>query len=1313
MERLPSFSLNKGEKFYTFHEYKTDPKTVRHLIDTAPESVISDEKFQRRVIDTVFFCIDSGQVDVSDLISIIGGLSARGVTEADISLKIREKVLEYLRYVGDIEKFEKAKNTFRLILEDAITNESDAFGEKLLERIFYKDESDDLDIKAYLSTLRRILPMAFNEEHVSRFFEKHIQRRLDYYCSGVEDEVKNVKKWWGYLVHIPEIHTFLPQGESEIIAAIKKRCIYVALNSDKTWREISGVSIEEIGLGEEVTSAILEYIEADTPLVDHSKLQKLLAFFDLPYLTLRTKKQREDACRILSQIDLLSDIGPRVELLTYMHLYGVDGSMMVTSDLLRERFVKIIVANDLSGSEQVVADYDRIVDELQLGESEQQLLGCDVGFQLLKRGEYGSAITLHRSLGLSYLPDQRGVERNDDMQYRVRKFIDNEFRSDNSFSTNLSNLELFRSLALIPKDVFLSEMVIPSIVDFQSSAGNISTLYDNIKIYRGTDPVTDSHISNLVQAMSRSDEVRNLMARATIHRLSEDTADYVFKDIAKMAEMRLLPESYIYSDAREIALQTFLNSLTEGRYRDIIADLFKIGEADISLEQFQEKVKFGIARRLNITYAEIDYSGVSFAPHDRVSNANRFAERCGLGGENLREAIKMGLLRSVRHDEFDTFLALVAESNIPLAEIVHDEKFITAIDKALIHQLEHNPVSALQYVKVFQLENNLASVHSSLLHAFYKNPSSIDKIIEIFPSKIISRSFGEMAISGITDGKIIPIEYALLINNHFAPPVDAMLYRSEKIFGSFVDWKSYDYLQQLLIDKILPDELREMGVTRVGEAGVEQLNNLLHDFSRRITRDEVTSEELGNSTLLLSYYMDKTRVKVTQWGRIDPGTVVERMRWSEVYHREHPDSSFADRYTKSEVFKIGTTKELKEFAFDEDFLNRYRSLTKTILKAANDCNPLSMPLSKRIEDLSSEKDSLVGFLIAKLDEEPSEGLLEKAQKVAKRQGVEESVALANMIEIRNTQLRESIEVLKHMSLRSLADVQGNFVTLAKYKELHPLLLETIFTFALMQREHRGEVGNPDDNGLSTDAMRLLGGHTPTLDSVTWTLNFIDHIVNKEIMAKYFTDKRAADALRRIASTVVLEKQLPKMIETNNVAKIIEANNVAKISMQFLPTRGALLEFSGQIGDACWANKYRCIAEQFPNITAVVMIEKPDSMYEKLAGSTMLIETIAADGEPLLVIRGLNPIENVINKLQVEDFYNTFTTWANEQAVKMGRKLAVVIDGHSGGSATNRPVLFQYLSSKRQDLKKVSLASRNDTTFNAYDITDKVYLVYST
>ena len=153
-----------------------------------------------------------------------------------------------------------------------------------------------------------------------------------------------------------------------------------------------------------------------------------------------------------------------------------------------------------------------------------------------------------------------------------------------------------------------------------------------------------------------------------------------------------------------------------------------------------------------------------------------------------------------------------------------------------------------------------------------------------------------------------------------------------------------------------------------------------------------------------------------------------------------------------------------------------------------------------------------------------------------------------------------------------------------------------------------------------------------------------------------------------------------------------------------------MEFSGHIADACWASKYGSMAEEFPNFSATIMVQNRGTKNERLAGASMMIETTGEDGTPLLVIRGLNPIENVINGVQVEDFFDKFIDYAQKIADKTKRKLAIVIDDHSGGSATNRPALFDFLNKKRISLEQVKLDSTKGTTFNGYDITSDTYLL---
>lgn len=172
----------------------------------------------------------------------------------------------------------------------------------------------------------------------------------------------------------------------------------------------------------------------------------------------------------------------------------------------------------------------------------------------------------------------------------------------------------------------------------------------------------------------------------------------------------------------------------------------------------------------------------------------------------------------------------------------------------------------------------------------------------------------------------------------------------------------------------------------------------------------------------------------------------------------------------------------------------------------------------------------------------------------------------------------------------------------------------------------------------------------------------------------------------------------------------EIANSGSRTYRFIPTKGPLHELSGHIGDACWASKYDSIAEAFPNFTSVIFVQNPESSSRRLAGACLLIETTSSDGEPLLVIRGVNPLQNVITQLDSKSFMNELTDYVEEIATTLGRKPAIVIDDHSGGSATNRPSLYDYMVSVRPQLQQVQLASADDTTFNNYNIVRNTYLL---
>lgn len=283
-----------------------------------------------------------------------------------------------------------------------------------------------------------------------------------------------------------------------------------------------------------------------------------------------------------------------------------------------------------------------------------------------------------------------------------------------------------------------------------------------------------------------------------------------------------------------------------------------------------------------------------------------------------------------------------------------------------------------------------------------------------------------------------------------------------------------------------------------------------------------------------------------------------------------------------------------------------------------------------------------------------------------------------------------VDKLKSLNLRSIKSFQDNFSTLSQFDVFHEDLRKLSFYLAIIR--HKDKIEKLEE---------ICSKNTPNFEDIGFIINFIGHITNQETWKQHFTNRLALESFERIINYGALEEEyfLAQNQETIGTARF-----------DFIPTRGLLFEFSGYIGDACWASKYLSMAESLPNVFSITMIQNKGTIYERVAGSVLMIETLAEDGTPLLVIRGLNPKENLINALNIPDFFAKFISYARELAERNGRRLAIVIDGHSGGSCTNRPNLYNYISPKRGFLQKVKLKSESDTTINWYPIVDKTFYI---
>jgi len=498
-------------------------------------------------------------------------------------------------------------------------------------------------------------------------------------------------------------------------------------------------------------------------------------------------------------------------------------------------------------------------------------------------------------------------------------------------------------------------------------------------------------------------------------------------------------------------------------------------------------------------------------------------------------------------------------------------------------------------------------------------------------------------------------------------PWDKELAMAYEIAGEFLDPKLYLFVKDISEGKI-NEEAVSLGIKEGGKVGFDKLKEVVLGFGKNILKEDFDPRVIVDLGILKGIFKKLIRYGETSYGIKDEGMFVKVIEKYSHLRLKKEIASVNSLYKPSEPMRVDNVdkQEQNRFKFSEHFLGKFNVMKNSILEALW---------------LVSFGDKPLSFIQKKIDRKRVD-LIHHFQNKLKT--MENPKAKIN--------LEKKIHLLKDLSLRNVRALQKNFNVLAQFDEFYESLRQFVFFLAL--RKHK-EYRQP--------VYHYLEKSEPLFEDLEYLMNFIDNIVNHEMKAQYFTDQEAADKFRMLLSTKTFSEEF---------FRAQNQETIGTTSLQFFPTRGILLEFSGNIADACWGGKYESIAKQFPNFSSITMVQNPGTKDERLAGSTMLIETKSDKGEPLLVIRGLNPIENLINKLSVPDFYEKFISYMKGIAEASGRKLAIVVDDCRGRAGTNREAMYGYLNERyrKASKPKVVLESDKDTTFNDLNVKNECYLV---
>ena len=502
-------------------------------------------------------------------------------------------------------------------------------------------------------------------------------------------------------------------------------------------------------------------------------------------------------------------------------------------------------------------------------------------------------------------------------------------------------------------------------------------------------------------------------------------------------------------------------------------------------------------------------------------------------------------------------------------------------------------------------------------------------------------------------------------------------------FGEFINYEIYHIYKEML-DGRIPELLASFKIKQAGESGINQFKQKLRGLQKELLQGNLDESILKNKDIQ-PWLMGIIGYSQSDWGEHDDKAF---KRTIETYLKNKDDiAPLPPEYEESKTLKIDKADKEKqtEFKHMPAFLSRYDTILRSLQEAHSLLGKSDngvIPILERLSNVREYEINRIDEQIFKLQQSE----MPEDKKVKAVAGLQGQKAVLDSLDLKN--------------IKPGQGPQEIFKALSSFEAFEEDLRTLVFYASYRM--------NP---GQRQSRVKEFSKNNPTLEELSWLMNFTDHITNQETFSKYFSDRESLKRFNGLLNISALQQEMARM--QNQTKK-------GAMSFQFVPTRNLLTEFSGHIADACWAGKYESILKAFPNFTSLIMVQNPEKEKDaRLAGAALLIETETENdpdetlGEPLLVIRGLNPKENVINQLVVEDFYKKVVDYLKPIAKKQGRKLAIVIDDHCGGAATNRPVLFTYLEQLKEQLIKVRLMELtlgDDSTFNDYRIIDDVYFV---
>ncbi len=631
------------------------------------------------------------------------------------------------------------------------------------------------------------------------------------------------------------------------------------------------------------------------------------------------------------------------------------------------------------------------------------------------------------------------------------------------------------------------------------------------------------------------------------------------------------------------------------------------------------------------------------------------------------------------HDWSSDFMQSIIENNSDLSE-----EFLNRVSSLLGINIEDIKNPGLNLVKIFT-DNNCYSAVFNNIDKFTNEDFSCDKLLSIIIEKnkdpyrlkdVLKNNIDKFKnLSLESYNELIKFDIDLCLNNitiFKEVPEDLIVFK--KVFQHSFNSIIYFNLRSLFDEGELPDHLKKIGITEKGEKGVIKAREILKESVFNLFSDNPSNwENIIESDLMMNYLSNYVKYSDSQFGQHDLasfGKVLTTYQEQQKMGEIEPVPEYIKPQT-IEVKKITT----EVIPWTESAYSRFETIMDSYRKVNDHFSAESKPFTKIIEEVESYRNTLLDDLEEKLS---------KIEKPEAKIGIQ-----------------KKIDNIKNLNFRSIEDFFTNIVSLSKDPDTHVFLRKALFLVTLWKR--------PETR------VDYFGDTALDIDNATKLDEFISHIMNQEVFGSIY-DKQNHKGSGKLPKKSDVLKAIKNIMNNHAINVELEQfmskqNSDEKIEIELIPSRGPIMEFSGHIASACWASKYKSISAMFPNITSVIFKEKIDNESSKLSGAFLLIESVDKDNNKVLIIRGLNPLDSLLNKVDIDDLYIKIKEYVSKIAKDDERTPLIVIDDHSGGSSTNRPRLYSlahFIDAKPNKLVPLGKPDEIKTKNSTYHYSEKEY-----